>query len=91
MQQSVTLALTAGFFSFILPAELEAVGDSGTPPSARSCFMASLLLTRGASDYVRQGKLDRVAYLKLFCPRWRSRPTSIFIFTQRYISSVPPW
>jgi hypothetical protein len=43
IQQSVTLAFVAGFFSLILAPEA-AVGDSGTPPSARSCFMASLLI-----------------------------------------------
>lgn len=46
MQQSVTLAFAANFFSFTLPADADAVGDSGTPPSARSCFMASLLSMR---------------------------------------------
>jgi hypothetical protein len=50
MQQSVTLAFAAVFFSFILPADV-ADGDSGTPPSARSCFIASLLSEEGFSKY----------------------------------------
>lgn len=57
IQQSVTLAFVAGFFSLMLALEA-AVGDSGTPPSARSCFMASLLLREAVTIIISQG----------FCP-----------------------